>query len=127
MKKFFGTDGYRGVANVDLTADYAYLIGRFLALKDFKRKRILIAKDTRVSSDMIEHALITGILVSGGDAFCLGVTSTPCMAYLTSKHEFDYGVMISASHNPYYDNGIKIFSKEGIKIMILKKRLLNNI
>lgn len=124
MKKFFGTDGYRGVANVDLTADYAYLIGRFLALKDFKRKRILIAKDTRVSSDMIEHALITGILVSGGDAFCLGVTSTPCMAYLTSKHEFDYGVMISASHNPYYDNGIKIFSKEGIKISDTQEKII---
>lgn len=124
MKKFFGTDGYRGVANVDLTADYAYLIGRFLALKDFKRKRILIGKDTRVSSDMIEHALMTGILVSGGDAFTLGVTSTPCMAYLTQKHGFDYGVMISASHNPYQDNGIKIFSKEGYKITEFQEKII---
>lgn len=124
MKKFFGTDGYRGVANEDLTADYAYLIGRFLALKDYKRKRILIAKDTRVSSDMIEHALIAGILVSGGDAFSLGVTSTPCMAYLTKKYGFDYGVMISASHNPYQDNGIKVFSKDGYKISNFQEKVI---
>ncbi len=77
LKKLFGTDGLRGKANVDLTADYAYLIGRFLASLALKKKRILIAKDTRLSSSMLEHALIAGILVSGGDAFCLGVTSTP--------------------------------------------------
>lgn len=124
LKKLFGTDGLRGKANVDLTADYAYLIGRFLALLALKKKRILIGTDTRISSSMLEHALIAGILVSGGDAFCLGVTSTPALAYLTKKHDFDYGVMISASHNPYQDNGIKIFDRDGYKIKEFQEKCI---
>jgi phosphoglucosamine mutase len=124
MKKLFGTDGFRGIANVDLTADYAYLIGRFLASLELKRKRILIGMDTRISSSMLSHALISGILVSGGDAFDLGVTSTPCLAYLTKKHEFDYGIMITASHNPYQDNGIKIFDKDGYKMSGFQEKCL---
>lgn len=118
MGKYFGTNGYRGHANVNLTADRAFAVGRYLGYyygKDRKNK-ILIGKDTRLSSDMLEHALASGIASQGCDVYLLGYCPTPVVAYLTRKQDFICGAMISASHNPYYDNGIKIFSKEGIKL-----------
>ena len=122
MGKYFGTDGFRGEANKTLTADHAYKVGRFLGwyygeLKkrqnDSTAPRILIGKDTRRSSYMFEYTLIAGLTASGADAYMLHVTTTPSVAYITRVDEFDCGIMISASHNPYYDNGIK-FSAENI-------------
>lgn len=117
MGKYFGTDGVRGVANETLTIEMAYNIGRFLGDYSLKQtnKKIVIGKDTRISSSMFEAALATGVVASGADAYLLGYTNTPSLAYVAEKDEFDLGVMISASHNPYYDNGIKIFSNDGIK------------
>ena len=124
MGKYFGTDGFRGEANVDLTADHAYKVGRFLGWYYNIRKpagrsepaRILIGKDTRRSSYMFEYALAAGITASGADAYLLHVTTTPSVAYVTRMDEFDCGVMISASHNPYYDNGIKLLNSQGEKM-----------
>ena len=122
MGKYFGTDGFRGEANVDLTADHAYKVGRFLGWYYGQQKgsgdktRIVIGKDTRRSSYMFEYALAAGITASGADAYLLHVTTTPSVAYVTRMDEFDCGVMISASHNPFYDNGIKLLNGQGEKM-----------
>lgn len=122
MAKYFGTDGFRGEANVDLTVNHAYQIGRFLGWYYGRKKqpdekcRILIGKDTRLSSYMFEYALASGITASGADACLLHVTTTPSVAYVVRTEDFDCGVMISASHNPYYDNGIKLINGNGEKM-----------
>ena len=125
MGKYFGTDGFRGEANVTLTADHAYKVGRFLGwyLNKLKREagdnspaKVVIGKDTRRSSYMFEYTLISGLTASGADAYMLHVTTTPSVAYITRTDGFDCGIMISASHNPYYDNGIKLFSADGEKL-----------
>lgn len=120
MGKYFGTDGFRGVAGQDLTAEHAFKIGRYLGWY-FKKgnsepARIVIGKDTRRSSYMYENALAAGITSSGSDAYLLHVTTTPCVSYITRTEKFDCGVMISASHNPFYDNGIKLMNAEGEKM-----------
>ena len=123
MGKYFGTDGFRGEANVNLTADHAYKVGRFLGWYynckrpvGAERAKILIGKDTRRSSYMFEYTLAAGITASGADAYLLHVTTTPSVAYITRMDDFDCGVMISASHNPYYDNGIKLLNRCGEKM-----------
>ena len=125
MGKYFGTDGFRGEANIDLTADHAYKVGRFLGWYYKEKKlragiteetKIVIGKDTRRSSYMFEYALAAGITASGADAYLLHVTTTPSVAYVTRTDEFDCGVMISASHNPFYDNGIKLLNANGEKM-----------
>ena len=119
MGKYFGTDGFRGEANIDLTADHAFKVGRFLGWH-YKQKnkdaKIVIGKDTRRSSYMFEYALAAGITASGADAYLLHVTTTPSVAYVARTDEFDCGVMISASHNPFYDNGIKLLNANGEKM-----------
>lgn len=126
MGKYFGTDGFRGEANVNLTADHAFKIGRFLGwyFTELKRQKghdnpnakIVIGKDTRRSSYMFEYSLIAGLTASGADAYMLHVTTTPSVAYIARIDDFDCGVMISASHNPYYDNGIKLINSQGEKM-----------
>ncbi len=130
MGKYFGTDGFRGEANVVLTADHAYRIGRFLgwycqthdlSLPATERisahkPRIVVGKDTRLSSYMFEYAIVAGLTASGADAYMLHVTTTPSVAYVTAGEDFDCGIMISASHNPYIDNGIKLTNRRGEKI-----------
>ena len=119
MGKYFGTDGFRGEANVVLTADHAFKVGRFLGWhfsRPGRTARIVIGKDTRRSSYMFEYALAAGITASGADAYLLHVTTTPSVAYVTRTEEFDCGVMISASHNPFYDNGIKLLNHNGEKM-----------
>ena len=125
MGKYFGTDGFRGEANKNLTADHAYRIGRFLGwyygeLKmrsgDETPARIVIGKDTRRSSYMFEYSLVGGLVASGADAYLLHVTTTPSVAYVARVDEFECGIMISASHNPYYDNGIKLINHNGEKM-----------
>ena len=125
MGKYFGTDGFRGEANLNLTADHAYQVGRFLGWYFGEKKRragsdeearIVIGKDTRRSSYMFEYALIAGLVASGADAYMLHVTTTPSVAYVARVDEFDCGIMISASHNPYYDNGIKLINGMGEKM-----------
>ena len=125
MGKYFGTDGFRGEANVNLTADHAYKIGRFLGwyYGEIKRQRgidsnakIVIGKDTRRSSYMFEYSLVGGLVASGADAYLLHVTTTPSVAYVARIDDFDCGIMISASHNPYYDNGIKLINNHGEKM-----------
>ena len=120
MGRYFGTDGFRGKAGKDLTAEHAFRIGRFLGWYYKKQKdgaaRIVIGKDTRKSSYMYENALAAGITSMGSDAYLLHVTTTPCVSYITRTEEFDCGVMISASHNPFYDNGIKLMNHEGEKM-----------
>ena len=118
MGKYFGTDGFRGESGVVLTAEHAFKIGRFLGWyygRDHHAK-IVIGKDTRRSSYMYENALAAGITASGSDAYLLHVTTTPCVAYITRTEHFDCGVMISASHNPYTDNGIKLMNADGEKM-----------
>lgn len=117
MGKYFGTDGVRGVANKTLTIDMAFRIGRYLGnyAKVNGKGRIVIGKDTRLSSSMFENILSGGIVASGCDVCQIGYCSTPCLAYVAEHDDFDLGVMISASHNPYYDNGIKVFSNDGVK------------
>ena len=118
MGKYFGTDGFRGEANVGLTVNHAFKVGRFLGNyygKDHKAK-IVIGKDTRRSSYMFEYALAAGLTASGADAYLLHVTSTPSVSYVVRTEEFDCGIMISASHNPFYDNGIKIINGDGYKL-----------
>ena len=125
MGKYFGTDGFRGEANVNLTADHAFQVGRFLGwyYTQLKRRsgsdepaRILIGKDTRRSSYMFEYSLVGGLVASGADAYLLHVTTTPSVAYVARTDSFDCGIMISASHNPYYDNGIKLINSFGEKM-----------
>ena len=125
MGKYFGTDGFRGEANVTLTVDHAFRVGRFLGwyYGDLRRKngqegaaRIVIGKDTRRSGYMFEYALAGGITASGAEACLLHVTTTPSVAYVARTDGFDCGIMISASHNPYYDNGIKLFTGSGEKM-----------
>lgn len=121
MGKYFGTDGFRGEANVDLTVEHAYKVGRFLGYyygkqKEGERARIVIGKDTRRSSYMFEYALVSGLTASGADVCLMHVIPTPGVSYITRIDEFDCGIMISASHNPFYDNGIKIINGNGSKM-----------
>lgn len=131
MGRYFGTDGFRGEANVNLTADHAYEVGRFLGWYYNEKRhraaaegmavkegpaRIVIGKDTRRSSYMFEYALVAGLVASGADAYMLHVTTTPSVAYIARVDDFDCGIMISASHNPYYDNGIKLINDQGEKM-----------
>ena len=125
MGKYFGTDGFRGEANVNLTADHAFQVGRFLGwyYGELKRRagdeeppRVVIGKDTRRSSYMFEYSLVAGLTASGADAYMLHVTTTPSVAYVTRVDDFDCGIMISASHNPFYDNGIKLLNRNGEKM-----------
>ena len=119
MGKYFGTDGFRGEANVTLTADQAYKVGRFLgwylSKQTNSRARIVVGKDTRLSSYTFEYALVAGIVASGADAYLMHVTTTPSIAYIARTDGFDCGIMISASHNPFNDNGIKIINGMGEK------------
>ena len=120
MGKYFGTDGFRGEANKNLTFDHAVKIGRFLGWyygeRQGKKAKVVIGKDTRRSSYMFEYALCTGLMASGADAYIMHVTTTPSVAYITRVDDFDCGIMISASHNPYYDNGIKLLNGAGEKM-----------
>ena len=121
MGKYFGTDGFRGEANKALTAQKAFQVGRYIGWyygqqHDDKRAKIIIGKDTRRSSYMLEAALTAGITSSGSDAYLLHVTTTPSVSYCCRTDGFDCGIMISASHNPFYDNGIKIMRANGQKI-----------
>ena len=120
MGKYFGTDGFRGEANNNLTFEHAVKIGRFLGwyfgAKEGKKAKVVIGKDTRRSSYMFEYALCTGLMASGADAYIMHVTTTPSVAYITRIDDFDCGIMISASHNPYYDNGIKLLNSKGEKM-----------
>ena len=115
MQAHFGTDGIRGRANESLTVDMAYRIGQFLSSMK-KKQKILIGRDTRLSSGMLQAALASGITACGSDAYLLEVCSTPSLVYLVRNEKFDFGIMITASHNPFYDNGIKIISSSGSKI-----------
>ncbi|MBQ4282355.1 MAG: phosphoglucosamine mutase [Lachnospira sp.] len=120
MGKYFGTDGFRGEANVNLTVDHAFKVGRFLGWyygknhEDGKAK-VVIGKDTRRSSYMFEYSLVAGLTASGADAYLLHVTTTPSVSYVARTEDFDCGIMISASHNPFYDNGIKLINGKGEK------------
>ena len=121
MSKYFGTDGFRGEANKTLTVEHAYKIGRFLGWYYSRNKkdgkcRVVIGKDTRRSSYMFEYSLAAGLTASGADAYLLHVTTTPSVSYVARTEGFDCGVMISASHNPYYDNGIKLINAQGEKM-----------
>jgi len=126
MGKYFGTDGFRGEANVDLTVDHAFKIGRYLGwyYRQKHRPQIVIGKDTRRSSYMYEAALCAGLTASGADVYLLHVTSTPSVSYITRSDDFDCGIMISASHNPYTDNGIKLINSDGDK---MEEELLDGI
>ena len=118
MGKYFGTDGFRGEANITLTVEHAYKVGRYLGWYYGKEHkcRIVIGKDTRRSSYMFEYSLVAGLTASGADAYLLHVTTTPSVSYVVRTEEFDCGIMISASHNPYYDNGIKVINSRGEKL-----------
>ena len=121
MGKYFGTDGFRGEANVNLTVEHAYKVGRFLGWyygqkTKADRCRVVIGKDTRRSSYMFEYSLVSGLTASGADVYLLHVTTTPSVSYVVRTEEFDCGIMISASHNPYYDNGIKVINGRGEKL-----------
>ncbi len=118
MGKYFGTDGFRGEANKTLTVEHAFKVGRYLGWYYGKEHkcRIVIGKDTRLSSYMFEYALVAGLTASGADAYLLHVTTTPSVSYVVRTDEFDCGIMISASHNPYYDNGIKLINNRGEKM-----------
>lgn len=124
--RYFGTDGFRGEANVSLTSEQAYKVGRFLGWyfssslsgnhNGNYRPKIVIGKDTRLSSYMLEYSIVAGITASGADAYMLHVTTTPSVSYVTKQDEFDCGIMITASHNPFYDNGIKVINRYGEKL-----------
>ncbi len=120
MGKYFGTDGFRGESNVALTYEHAVKIGRFLGWyygdRMGKKAKVVIGKDTRRSSYMYEYGLVAGLTASGADAYIMHVTTTPSVAYITHSDDFDCGIMISASHNPYYDNGIKLLNGQGEKM-----------
>jgi len=126
MGKYFGTDGFRGEANIDLTVEHAYKVGRFLGYyygQNHKAK-VAIGKDTRRSSYMFEYALVAGLTASGADVYLLHVTSTPSVSYVVRCENFDCGIMISASHNPYYDNGIKVINGNGYKLEVEVENLI---
>ena len=128
MGKYFGTDGFRGEANKKLTVEHAYKVGRFLGHyygKDHKA-RVVIGKDTRRSSYMFEYSLVAGLTASGADVYLLHVTPTPSVSYVVQREEFDCGIMISASHNPYYDNGIKIINGKGYKLEAEVEKLIED-
>ncbi len=122
MGKYFGTDGFRGETNVNLTVEHAYKVGRFIAwyysqnLKEGERCTVVIGKDTRRSSYMFEYSLVAGLTASGADVYLLHVTTTPSVSYVVRTEGFSAGIMISASHNPYYDNGIKLLNSNGEKM-----------
>ncbi len=121
MGKYFGTDGFRGEANVNLTVEDAFKVGRFLGWyygqkAADSRCRVVIGKDTRRSSYMFEYSLVAGLTASGADVYLLHVTTTPSVSYVVRTEEFNCGIMISASHNPYYDNGIKVINERGEKL-----------
>lgn len=118
MGRYFGTDGFRGEANVTLNVEHAYKVGRYLGWYFGKnhKARVVIGKDTRRSSYMFEYALAAGLTASGADAYLLHVTTTPSVSYVVRTEEFDCGIMISASHNPFYDNGIKVINGQGMKL-----------
>ena len=120
MGKYFGTDGFRGEANVNLTSEHAYKIGKFIGwyygARKGRKARVVIGKDTRRSSYMFEYAIVAGLTSTGADAYMLHVTTTPSVAYVTRVDSFDCGVMISASHNPFADNGIKLINGRGEKM-----------
>ena len=120
MGKYFGTDGFRGEANKDLTFEHAIKIGQYLGwyygAREGKKAKVVIGKDTRRSSYMFEYALCTGLMATGADAYIMHVTTTPSVSYIARVDKFDCGIMISASHNPYYDNGIKIVNGNGEKM-----------
>ena len=120
MGKYFGTDGFRGEANKDLTFEHAIKIGQYLGwyygAREGKKAKVVIGKDTRRSSYMFEYALCTGLMAAGADAYIMHVTTTPSVSYIARVDKFDCGIMISASHNPYYDNGIKIVNGNGEKM-----------
>ena len=119
MGKYFGTDGFRGEANKDLTVEHAYKVGRYIGWYFGRNKdhaQVVIGKDTRRSSYMLEYALVAGLTASGADVSLMHVTTTPSVAYITRTDGFDCGIMISASHNPYYDNGIKVLDCNGHKM-----------
>lgn len=121
MGKYFGTDGFRGEANVDLTVEHAYKVGRFLGWyygqrAQGERCQVVIGKDTRRSSYMFEYSLVAGLTASGADVYLLHVTTTPSVSYVVRTEGFDCGIMISASHNPFYDNGIKVINGKGEKL-----------
>ena len=139
MGKFFGTDGVRGIANIEVTAELAFELGRattFVLRKENRRPIAIIGKDTRVSGDMLENAIAAGILAAGGNVIKVGVIPTPAVAYLVKYYEADAGIVISASHNPFEYNGIKIFNSEGFKLadsieakiedIIIKKTVINS-
>ena len=118
MGKYFGTDGFRGEANIDLTVEHAYKVGRYLGwyYSQNGKAKVAIGKDTRRSSYMLEYALVSGLTASGADVYLLHVTPTPSVSYVVRTEDFDCGIMISASHNPYYDNGIKVINGSGYKL-----------
>ena len=120
MGKYFGTDGFRGEANINLTVEHAYKVGRYIGWyfnqKSSSRAKIVIGKDTRRSSYMFEYSLVAGLTASGADAYLLHVTTTPSVSYVARTEDFDCGIMISASHNPFYDNGIKLINAAGEKM-----------
>ncbi|MBQ3061702.1 MAG: phosphoglucosamine mutase [Lachnospiraceae bacterium] len=128
MGKYFGTDGFRGEANVDLTVNHAFKVGRFLGSYYGKehKARVVIGKDTRRSSYMFEYSLVAGLTASGADVCLLHVTTTPSVAYVVKTEGFDCGIMISASHNPYFDNGIKIINGAGCKLEAEVEELIEN-
>lgn len=121
MGKYFGTDGFRGEANVDLTVEHAYKVGRYLGYYYGKqhedgKAHVVIGKDTRLSSYMFEYSLVAGLTASGADVYLMHVTPTPSVSYIVRTGDFDCGIMISASHNSYYDNGIKVINGQGYKL-----------
>ena len=121
MGKYFGTDGFRGEANVDLTVEHAYKVGRYLGYYYGKqhedgKAHVVIGKDTRLSSYMFEYSLVAGLTASGADVYLMHVTPTPSVSYIVRTGDFDCGIMISASHNPHYDNGIKVINGQGYKL-----------
>lgn len=128
MGKYFGTDGFRGEANVNLTVMHAYKVGRYLGYYYGKEHKanIVIGKDTRRSSYMFEYALVAGLTASGADAYLLHVTPTPSISYVVRSEGFDCGIMISASHNPYYDNGIKVINGSGYKLEAEVEKLVED-
>ena len=122
MGKYFGTDGVRGKANTDLTVELAASIGRAAAMvlaeqeTDDSKPKVLIGRDTRISGEMLESAIAAGLMAAGADVYYVGVVPTPAVAYLVKHYQMDAGVMISASHNPFEDNGIKLFNRDGFKL-----------
>ena len=120
MAKYFGTDGFRGLVGKGITAWHAYKIGRFLGwyfgARTGDKCRAVIGKDPRLSSYTLEYSLCAGITASGGDAYILHVTTTPSVSYVARSENFDCGIMVSASPNPYYDNGVKLFNSQGEKM-----------